>query len=126
MASVIRGNDNFDSAGGAAMKAWVNFDGTFGTNPFTLANGGIRAAYNVDSVTDNATGDYTVNFTSGALPDGKYAVVSSAARNNSTDPMICAPKGNAGTYSASAVRLQALSDGGANEDSPVVSIAIFR
>ena len=28
MTSVIRGNDNFDSAGGAAMKAWVNFNGT--------------------------------------------------------------------------------------------------
>jgi len=44
-------------------KAWVNFDGTFGTSPFTEANGGIRDAFNVDSVTDENVGRYTVNFT---------------------------------------------------------------
>ena len=36
------------------VKAWVNFNGTG-----TVA---IRAAYNVSSITDNGTGDYTVNF----------------------------------------------------------------
>ena len=66
MASVIRGNDNFDSAGGAAMKAWVNFNGTG-----TVA---IRAAYNVSSITDGGTGDYYVNFTT-AMPDANYCVV---------------------------------------------------
>ena len=65
MASVIRGNDNFDSAGGAAMKAWVNFNGTG-----TVA---IRAQYNVSSITDNGTGNYTVNFTT-AMSDANYAV----------------------------------------------------
>jgi hypothetical protein len=54
-------------------RAWVNFDGTFGTSPFTVANGGIRAAYNVSSVTDNGTGDYTINFTT-AMPDANYCV----------------------------------------------------
>ena len=43
-------------------KAWVNFDGTFGTSPFTISNGGIRGSYNVSSVTDNGTGNYTINF----------------------------------------------------------------
>lgn len=52
-------------------KAWVNFDGTFGTSPFTTANGGIRAAFNVSSVTDLATGSYTVNFTN-SLPDSDF------------------------------------------------------
>jgi hypothetical protein len=65
MASTIRGSDNFDSAGGNACKAWVNFNGTG-----TVA---IRASYNVSSITDNGTGDYTVNFTS-ALADGNYAL----------------------------------------------------
>ena len=41
-------------------KAWVNFDGTFGTSPFTEANNGIRDAFNVSSVIDNGQGDYTV------------------------------------------------------------------
>lgn len=52
-------------------KAWVNFDGTFGTSPFTTANGGIRAAFNVSSVTDGGPGIYTVNFTN-AMPDTNY------------------------------------------------------
>lgn len=38
----------------SSPKAWVQFDGTTGT---------IRASYNVTSVTKNATGDYTINFT---------------------------------------------------------------
>ncbi len=46
------------------VKAWVNFDGTG-----TVA---IRASYNVSSITDNGTGDYTVNFTN-VLLDDKYA-----------------------------------------------------
>ena len=42
-------------------KAWVNFNGTFGTSPFTEANGGIRAAFNVTSVTDDGVGRYSIN-----------------------------------------------------------------
>ena len=56
--------------GGQLCKAWVNFNGTG-----TVA---IRASYNVSSITDNGTGDYTVNFTT-ALADANYAVVASAA-----------------------------------------------
>lgn len=48
-------------------KAWVNFNGTG-----TVA---IRASYNVSSITDNAVGNYTVNFTT-AMADANYAVVS--------------------------------------------------
>jgi hypothetical protein len=51
-----------------SAKAWVNFNGT-GTVS-------IRAAFNVTSITDNGTGDYTLNFTT-ALPDANYAVVGS-------------------------------------------------
>jgi uncharacterized membrane protein len=47
-------------------RAWVNFDGTG-----TVA---IRASFNVTSITDNGTGDYTVNFTV-AMPDINYSVV---------------------------------------------------
>ena len=52
-------------------KAWVNFNGTFGTSPFTVANGGIRQAGNVSSVTDMGLGKYTINFTT-AMPDANY------------------------------------------------------
>lgn len=44
-------------------KAWVNFDGTG-----TVA---IRASFNVSSITDNGTGNYTVNFTN-AFADTNY------------------------------------------------------
>ena len=48
-----------------ACRAWVNFNGTG-----TVA---IRASGNVSSITDNGTGDYTVNFTT-AMPDANYSV----------------------------------------------------
>jgi hypothetical protein len=54
------------SAGQASVRAWVNFNGTG-----TVA---IRAAYNVASITDNGTGDYTVNFDT-ALPDANYVPI---------------------------------------------------
>jgi hypothetical protein len=57
-----------------SAKAWVNFNGTG-----TVA---IRASYNVSSITDNGTGDYTVNFTN-ALPDANYCVVICAQKNES-------------------------------------------
>ena len=46
-------------------KAWVNFDGTG-----TVA---IRASGNVSSITDNGTGDYTINMTN-PMPDTNYSV----------------------------------------------------
>lgn len=57
-----------------AAKAWVNFNGTFGTSPFTTGNGGIRASFNVSSVTDNGTGNYTITFTN-AMVDANYNFV---------------------------------------------------
>jgi len=51
-------------------RAWVNFDGTTNTGGFCT----IRASGNVTSVTDNSTGNYTVNFTT-AMPDVNYSAV---------------------------------------------------
>jgi len=64
------GNFKFDSGYGSVAtaygcRAWVNFDGTG-----TVA---IRDSANVSSVTDNGTGDYTINF-SIAMPDANYSV----------------------------------------------------
>jgi hypothetical protein len=49
---------------GTLCRAWVNFNGTG-----TVA---IRASFNVSSITDTATGRYTVNFTN-AMPDANYS-----------------------------------------------------
>jgi hypothetical protein len=66
------GNFKFNSGYGSvatayACRAWVNFNGTS-----TVA---INGSGNVTSITDNGTGDYTVNFTT-AMPDADYAVAS--------------------------------------------------
>jgi len=65
------GNLQFNSGYGSAAtaygcRAWVNFNGTG-----TVA---IRASGNVSSITDNGTGNYTVNFTT-AMPDVNYSAV---------------------------------------------------
>jgi hypothetical protein len=70
------GNLMFNSGYGSVAtaygcRAWVNFDG----------NGVIRASGNVSSVTQNGTGDYTINFTT-AMPDANYAVTSVGADVN--------------------------------------------
>ena len=64
------GNFKFNSGYGSVAtaygcRAWVNFNGSG-----TVA---IRASGNVSSITDNGTGDYTVNFTT-ALSDANYAL----------------------------------------------------
>ena len=46
-------------------KVWINFNG--------IGTVAIRQSYNVSSLTDNATGQYTVNF-SNAVPVADYAV----------------------------------------------------
>ena len=45
-----------DAIAKGLVKAWVNFDGT--SSPII-----IRRSLNVTSITDNGTGNYTVNFT---------------------------------------------------------------
>lgn len=60
-------------------KAWVNFNGTG-----TVA---IRDNYNVSSITDNGTGDYTINFTS-ALPNASYAATGMCGPGGSNNEVL--------------------------------------
>ena len=60
---------------GQLAKAWVSFNGTG-----TVA---IRDDFNVSSITDNGTGDYTVNFTT-AMANTNYAVCGSTGLNSSS------------------------------------------
>ena len=62
---VFKFNSGYGSVATAyGCRAWVNFNGTG-----TVA---IRSSGNVSSITDNGTGDYTVNFAT-AMPDANYA-----------------------------------------------------
>jgi uncharacterized protein (AIM24 family) len=69
IASDASANIQFNSGYGSVAtaygcRAWVNFNGTG-----TVA---IRGSGNVSSITDNSTGNYTVNFTT-AMPDANFA-----------------------------------------------------
>ena len=88
-------------------RAWVNFNGTG-----TVA---IRASGNVTSITDNGTGDYTVNFTT-AMPDANYA-----ACGQSQGILLYQ-----GTVSTSAWRVQTYNFAGTLIDYSSVSVEFFR
>jgi hypothetical protein len=103
-------------------KAWVNFNGTG-----TVA---IRASYNVSSITDNGTGDYTVNFTT-AMVDANYSLSanSSNSGNGSIDDYAGISAHGANSYLAGSVRIGCVRwrfDFQVMFDSPIVSVAIFR
>ena len=67
-------NSGFGSVATAfGCRAWVNFNGTG-----TVA---IRGSGNVTSITDNGTGQYTLNFTN-SMTDSNYSVVGSAGESN--------------------------------------------
>jgi hypothetical protein len=68
MALLSDGNLQFNSGYGSVAtaygcRAWVNFNGQ--------SSGAIRASGNVSSVTQNGTGDFTINFAT-AMPDVNY------------------------------------------------------
>ena len=91
-----------------SAKAWVNFNGQG-----TVA---IRASFNVTSITDNATGQYTVNFTT-AMPNTNYAAV----QNNDWYGL-----GYLDTYLTSSVKIYTINNDWSPRDVGTISIAVFR
>jgi hypothetical protein len=111
----------FGSAGKAYLcRAWVNFNGT-GTPA-------IRDDGNVSSITDNGTGDYTVNFTT-AMPDANYAVFGNTTRDTfapGAAARFCTPHTLAtGSVATPTFNVGA---GGATtlEDLQFISVSVFR
>ena len=99
-------------------KAWVNFNGTG-----TVA---IRASLNVSSITDNGTGDYTVNFTT-ALADANYAAMGCYQYDQSgaTAAGVFLQL-NRTAQTASAVRITTSTSPGVVYDGTTVTVAVFR
>jgi len=99
-------------------RAWVNFNGTG-----TVA---IRASGNVSSITDNGTGDYTVNFTN-AMPNANYATVTAGGFDNnaptSGNAMRAQTVNNAATGS---VRIGSCNGAGAPSDFEFLNVSVFR
>lgn len=115
MPSVINGSDNFNSAYGAALKAWVNFNG--------VTTASIRASLNVSSVTRNSTGDYTVNFTT-AMADANYAATVSAGGSSANYYAVTLDQLTARTTTA--LRVGIYYSGTGYYDSAQVNVAVFR
>jgi len=118
------------NAGGSApiyaARAWVNFNGQG-----TVA---IRASGNVSSITDNGTGDYTVNFST-AMPDANYSTNISWNQPTFGSTLIGAgvhsdTSDNLTLYSTTQVRLRSMFINsvptGAVRDMGLLSVAIFR
>ena len=89
----------------------------------------IRGSGNVSSVTDNAVGSYTVNFTT-AMPDVNYSTTGSTNGGGGRDTNFIVgltASGTAGTYSTTAIQVLSYDIGaGVAADSSIVSVAIFR
>lgn len=108
------GNFYFNSGYGSVAtaygcRAWVNFNGTG-----TVA---IRASGNVTSITDNGTGDYTVNFTT-AMPDANFAV-GFACGLSPSEPRVQ-------STSTSNTRVQCYGSSGSASDATIACVTVHR
>ena len=101
-----------DTVVNGTAKAWVNFNGTG-----TVA---IRRAFNVSSITDRGTGQYTLNFTN-ALVDANYSVSGTSTGNGVTRVVVSA---GSPSLSASACDIDT-GTGGSVYDNPIVMCAVF-
>jgi len=113
---------------GTFCRAWVNFNGTTNTGGFCT----IRASFNVTTVADNGTGDYTVNITN-ALPDANYSWTVSGHRGDGAGQNggFCLGYGTAANAytSATTTSLRVITQGitgGSGVDWPAVCVNLFR
>ena len=95
--------------GAQLAKAWVNFNGTG-----TVA---IRDSYNVSSITDNGTGNYTVNYST-AFSNANYCV-NASVRNFS----VIAASG--GSITTTGVTVNTNNASMTSEDTSYVFVSIF-
>jgi hypothetical protein len=117
------GDLSFNSGYGSSAvaygcRAWVNFNGTS-----TVA---IRASGNVTSITDNGTGNYTVNFTT-SMPDVNFSIAGYTV-NPASRALVF---GDVNTYATGSIRVNTGYITGFNGeatsiDATYVNIAVFR
>jgi hypothetical protein len=118
---VVSFDNNFGTVAGLPSyqcRAWVNFNGTG-----TVA---IRASGNVSGITDNGTGDYTMNFAT-AMPDADYSAVGGCIGQSTTGAnMVIAAASSASTKTTSALQVTSKTLGGTATDVNSVNVTIFR
>ena len=113
----LKFNSGFGSVATAyGVRAWVNFNGKSTVS--------IRASGNVSSITDNGTGDYTINFTV-SMPDTSYASSGSASETlddaGSYVRMVCPI-----TFATGSYRIVTSHTNATKNDCESVSVEIFR
>jgi hypothetical protein len=115
-AGLFQFNSGYGSVATAyGCRAWVNFNGTG-----TVA---IRASGNVTSITDNGTGDYTVNITT-AMPDANYAVAGEGGGTAGQASIVLADQVVARTTGA--FRVYSITTAGSLIDAAQINLAVFR
>ena len=97
-------------------RAWVNFNGSG-----TVA---IRASGNVTSITDNGTGNYTVNFTN-AITDANYSFNLSRGRTGAQNGGVVAAT-NTNAPTTTSLRIISFNETYGGHDDDYMSVSIFR
>ena len=117
------GNLLFNSGYGSVAtaygcRAWIYFDGS-------IATPSIKGSGNISSITDNGTGDYTLNFTT-AMPDVNYAynITNDSGGSNSVR-YSCTTTISAGSLRFTTRFLSSIGSGPV-EDQNYVRVSIFR
>jgi hypothetical protein len=112
-AGLFRFNSGYGSVATAyGCRAWVNWNGTG-----TVA---IRASGNVSSITDNGTGNYTVNFTT-AMPDANFSALATSNEEVGV-PHYC----NQTLPSTTTILIKTYNSSAAASDCTFISVGIFR
>ena len=99
-------------------KAWIHFDGQD-----TVA---IRDSFNVSTLTDNGTGDYTISFTT-AMANTNYAVATTQpAQHNFTQAILGIEQDHSNAFATGSIRVQSVKTGNnAAVDRDVQCVVIF-
>ncbi len=100
-------------------RAWVNFNGTG-----TVA---IRGSGNVTSITDNGTGDYTINFTT-AMTDANYSTVGTTGSPAAAHGIVTFFAGTGTATTTSTIRFSTVTATGSSTQFDYVNVclSVFR
>ncbi len=120
-------SDNFETGSGGVpqlggadrqtqwCKAWVSWVGT-GTVT-------IRDSYNVSSISDRGTGQYTVNLTT-AMSNANYAPLVTGMKESDDDGYMMTDIGSGG-YTSSTIQVTGRIGSSGPDDLPVGIVAVF-
>ena len=119
--NVVQFTDGAGTQNGRLCRLWVNFTST--------ATATINASFNVSSITDNGTGDNTINFTN-ALSDTNYVPVFGGHNTGAGDGGWITTGNGSGAYptgvTTGSLRITTFQSTGSYQDPQAVYVAIFR